>query len=375
MLETENRVYLKMQIGNLQVPAGALVPKRIILHSDAKFLLPNVSMVLSDPTNFLGQSNNPLLDGLQIQMTLGTSSSDANVYKFRLFNPRRAVAEAGLDYKLTGYWDAPLYYFASDTMGYNTTSSSVINTIAGICGLQTNISGTTDTQGWYQANMRYGAFCRELAVHGYISNSSLMVIGVDLTGTLNYLDFNGINFGNAPTLASSPQKGTTIFISQHKVLDNFGLQNAIRGYKLQTVEQKLDGPNNHYTDIQLKVISSTQQLNSSIQGIISRARVEYSALGTGTDHALYYQAYHQNLRGYALNASGLLVLCPSYVTGLDLFSPVNVNLTANYGKQNAATDPEVAYNGAYVVIAKQIIVIAGNYAEKLWLARSGINKT
>lgn len=375
MLEVEDRIYLKMQIGNLQIPSGALVPKNITLHSDAKFLLPNVSMVLSDPTNLLGQSNNPLLDGTPIQMTLGTSNSDAKTYKFRLFNPRRAVAEAGLDYKLTGYWDAPLYYFASDTKGYNTSSSAVITDIAGICGLQTKVQGTTDTQGWYQANTRYGIFCRDVAVHGYISTNSLMVIGVDLSGTLNYLDFNGINFNSAPTLSFSPQQGTTIFMSQHKILDNFGLNNAIRGYKLQTVEQKLDGPNNHYTDVNMKIVATTQQINSNIQSLVSRARVEYSALGTGTDHALYYQAYHQNTRGYALNASGLLALCPNQVTGLDLFSPVNVNLASNYGKQEATTDPEVTYNGAYVVVAKQIVVMAGNYAEKLWLSRSGINKT
>lgn len=373
MLSVEGRIYLRINIGGIDLPENSVGLTQLILQSDCKMGFPAMQLELEDTYKLL---NNPqfivLKDGLPVTITVGRTEADSQTYRFRLFSPRRSSSEINPSYVLTGYYDAPGYIFESTNEAFKGTSSEVIKTIAEKFGLTYVGDPTSDSQIWYGGNKRYYLFANHLKEHAYSGNRGLRVMGITIDGRLLYLDYNKIEAkSDGLKFAYSPNTNNVFPISEHKVLDNPGFTNATRGYKYSLIEQDIEEQVAPHTDIEIRKMADVPNLESEIHGKISQGMIQFSPIHGDTVHDNYYKAYHMNNRGYYLNNSGICLMT-NFPTQRDLFDPVQVSLQKNTGSQGTSTPDEV-YDGEYIIVSKQVIVKGINYAERFWMNRCGIN--
>ncbi len=304
-----------------------------------------------------------LQDNVPLVLTLaGAVTVDR---KLRVYSWRRSPAGEGFSYEVTCYWDAPKFWSATSNKVYQGTTYEVMQTIASECGLQfgKNNTATSDPMQWSQGNRTFGEFARHLARHGYANDKSHMVLGVDSTGVLRYLDLNGIpkpeiNLGYISEATSGP----FIQITGFQPTNVAGTNNTVAGYLHDRHIQLLEEPA-VLKSVTLDPDSRKPLLNLEVRDMIGRGGISYGPIDFGNVHPKYERARYQNQRFNLLN-NLVAEFVVGFQTTLEMFDNFKYVPPRQLGSE--------AYSGEYT-IASKIIYIPGNaYYEKLIAVKNGL---
>jgi hypothetical protein len=329
----------------------------------ARGKLPTCHFKVTDSTKALDKIF--LQDGIPLQITIKAYDSTTQAYNFRLFHKKKDFNGAAFTYEIDGYWAAPVYWAGTSEAGIQGTSGEVLQQIANASGLKYSGVTTNDSQLWMQRNRVYGDFAKIVSQHGYISDNSYTVAGVDLTGTLLYVDANNLPAPTIQLIAYQLVQGM-LTVTDYKATTKSGLNNILTGYNNVRYTQSQTGSvlSNPNATVNFTPDTTAPLLNTTVRTQAARGYQTYGPIDVGNVHSNYERAAYQNMRFANLYSMDVefLILNP---TPLTLFNKFTFALEVENQKQ----DP--AYSGTYITAAKAIYVQGTNYAEKIVGTRTG----
>jgi hypothetical protein len=306
-----------------------------------------------------------LNDGAQIEVQI--ISNVKIVRNFRVHTWSQSPTGDGFSYSVDAYWDAPKYLMGTTQAGVKGASSEVLKTIANTCGLGISASNqsTADQMVWLPANKTYSAFARDIARHGYRSDTSHMVLAVDSHGTMRYWD---VNSNEAPTVTlgflQPPGAEKFMLITDFTPVVESGVNNLIGGYKHSRYVQDVTTKTTIYDTIKLDSDAKIPTVNFDVRTAIGDSFNTHSPIGFGNVHPYYEQAWVQNIRYNLLNAA----------QGQFLFNQItNWEPLDNFNYVAPAELNNDQHNGEHTVVTKIVFIAGADYAEKLIAVRNGIN--
>jgi hypothetical protein len=286
---------------------------------------------------------------------------------FRVHSWFRTPLGNGFSYTLDCYYDSPKYWATTTLEGIDGSSYSAISQIASTCGLQMwdKSTQTSDNMIWFGNNRPYGAFARDIARYGYGGEQSHMVLAVDTTGFVRYVDVNA----NPPPQITvgylKPEDGTPfITVTDFKATTFAGTNNILGGYLHNRHTQSLVGEDSLESELVFTSDSTNPLLNIDVRSQINRGTISFSPIDVGNVHTKYERAKYQNARYNLLNSMQAELLFPMQVP----FEPCdNLKYVAPAAQYN--TD----YNGEFTVVAKVVFVAGATYQEKIVAVRNGLD--
>jgi len=306
-----------------------------------------------------------LQDGIPITINAKPFRFSNSTYNFRLFHKKKSFNGAAFVYEVDGYWDAPIYWSGTSVAGIQGTSSTALNTIANACGLIYQGITTNDDQLWMPRNRSYGEFAKMIYQHGYVSDKSYTVAGVDLSGALLYVDANNLPKPTVALVAYQTVEGMYT-VNDYKSVSKAGLNNNLTGYNNTRVTQSQTGANLSTNNEQLSFTWDTTapSFNTAIKKDAARGYQTYGPIDVGNVHDNYERAAYQNMRYGNLLSTDVefLLNTPSSLTLFDKF-------TFSLETENHKQDP--SYSGVYIVAGRAIYVQGATYAEKIIGTRTG----
>jgi hypothetical protein len=361
----QNRLEVSIAIDGTDYPLDPGTNTLNFLHMgcQARGKLPTCHFKVTDSTKALDKIF--LQDGIPLQITIKAYGSTTQIYNFRLFHKKKDFNGAAFTYEIDGYWAAPVYWAGTSEAGIQGTSGEVLQQIASVGGLQYNGITTNDSQLWMQRNRVYGDFAKIVHQHGYVNDNSYTVAGVDLTGTLLYVDANNLPAPTVNLIAYQLVPGM-FTVTDYKATTKSGLNNILTGYNNARYTQSqagatLSSPN---ATVNFTPDTTAPLLNTAVRTAAARGYQTYGPIDVGNVHSNYERAAYQNMRFANLYSMDVefLVLTP---TPLTLFNKFTFALEV----ENEKLDP--AYSGNYITAAKAIYVQGTNYAEKIVGTRTG----
>lgn len=367
----QDRMEVSLFLSGVEFPlSGINVLNSLQVDMSVKVLLPTIHLVVTDEMELISKSS-LVQDGTPLSVVMKPwGAGDAVTYNFRVFKYQSFRATIGTMYQIDGYLDFPKFWFQTSTEGIQGTSNQVLSEITRVCGMQYDGTNTNDSQIWFPQNRTYGIFAKKTVEHGYASDTSLMMFGVDFSGTLMYRDFN-----------QQPDTAIDIVLGQYtndaRVATDYipkndgGLNNMLSGYNNIRVAQSAVGSTIQTTvkDLQFFPDSKTPFFNDELKAQTERGFVLYSPIDFGNVHESYERAYYQNQRYKNLMNAGVdfMSIMP---TGLNLFDSFNF-------VDREVEDHEVnnSWSGKYRVTSKAIRVEGATYSEYFEGYRHGTNVT
>lgn len=290
--------------------------------------------------------------------------------KFRVTRWRPKAVGTGYQYSIDGVWDAPKYWAGSDNQGITGTSASALKQIADICGLETysRNAQTSDSMTWMQGNRPYSDFARKIARHGYVSDTSHMMLAVDSLGYLRYLDTNDLKAPVVEVSYTPPEGSGQLMITDFSPVAKSGMNNVIGGYAYHAHSQQADAAS-EITPIEDKVVYKSDSkyplLDTDVRSKIDRGPVSYSPINFGNVHNNFERARYQNLRFNLLKSLSGQFLFP-FQTPLEPGNQMVYSQTPGM--------KSTSYNGQYTITEKIIFVQGKVYNEKLVGVRNGLSE-
>jgi len=217
---------------------------------------------------------------------------------------------------------------------------------------------------WSGGNRTYNEYAREVARHGYVDEKSQMVLGVDSTGILKYLNINAIA---KPTLnvgyTAQATQGRFLQILDFIPKATAGDNNAIAGYFHDRYTQNLESSKVDKS-VTLDPDCRRPLVNTDVRSAVSRGGISYSPIDCGANvHPKYERALYQNTRFNLLNNLRASVLV-GVQTRLDLFD--------NFKYVPPEQFSSVAYSGEYTISGKIIHIVGNAYYEKFTTVKNGL---
>ncbi len=375
MYQLKDRFFLSIKIDGKEVPVNFTSFGSIQLSSAVPLFLPMARIELVD-NNKIFQNYITLADGVEIRivMTNSPESSKITEYKFRLFQYIATQAGKGIQYIIDCIYDAPKYFNENSTIGLTGTSSTVLKKLASNCGLTFEGTPTNDSQIWTPLANKTCVFAKDIALHGYSNDRSCMLLCVDLSGRMKYIDYSQIKFDprRMKTFMSGKGDGNSVYaVRAKKDLIKSGLLNNYSGYKFKTVEQDVTRTANVHTKVETRAMSSNLMVNAKLNQRLSGSRIQFTPVGCGNVHPNFHRAEHQNLRIKSLQSQGVLVAVTDQ-TEVTLLDPVQYAYVDTSGSNTP--EQNTLKSGNYVVTAKTIYATGrGIYYEKFELTSSGQN--
>ncbi|MNK97987.1 hypothetical protein D3C87_1183380 [compost metagenome] len=330
-------------------------------------LLPTCHFSITDQSELI--LNNKLIqDGTTVSFVikaLGTPHS--RTYNFRVFKFRQEKSTMGTKWEADGYWDAPLYWLGTSSEGVRGTSSFVLSDLAARCGLKFEGDVSADPQLWMPQNRTYGEWVREIVKRGYLNDQSLMISGVDLTGTLRYLDFNK-DSTSVLKMVYGMYKSEETPVQDFGPSSNSGFNNKLTGYSNNRRAQSVLGTADQiaHNTVEFKPDSREPLFNMNLKEKQQRGYQQFSPIDFGNVHESYERARYQNMR-YANLYSLVVDFMTSSFTGLNLFD------TFTFATRQEGGKVDNQYSGKYKVTAVNITIQGANYAEYIEGTRHGTN--
>lgn len=336
------------------------------LHIGTSFVgrLPTFNLSLQDTLGTLTRYN-LTDDATQVTISVKGVNNDTKTYKFRLFTHKKQPVSTGYVWEMDGYLDAPLYWAGTDCVGYTGTSDSVLSQIAQKCGLAYSGSPTADSQLWMQQNRRYCDFANYVCQRGYISDESLMVLGVDLDGTMYYKNANALPPSTFRLVGREAQEGT-ILVSDYSGMSVSGYTNMNTGYYSTRNAQSLVDEGEEIRDLTFQPDVRSPALNTDTRKLVARGLQKHGPIDVGNVHRNSDRALYQNVR-----YSNLF----SQKTTFEVMSPVPIPLASrvSFSSRISPDTPDTAYSGEYVIAGRAIVIQGTWYKEKLLGMRHGVN--
>jgi hypothetical protein len=334
------------------------------MSSSTRIGVPMIHVGVSDALGWLKEQQ-VLVDGTKIKVVIHQEGSP-KTYKFRV-NTFKEPLEGGVPkYEIDGYLDYPLYWLSSGVKPISGTSDEALKQVAAVCGIQ-DYSGTptADSQIWYPSNTKFFKFAAKIAERGYISATSGMQLGLDLSGTLLYKNIAE----DVPVRARFVRgrySNDSFLASDFELINKSGMYNALSGYASKMVAQDGTGVDAVIENVQVTRLTSKMMMNSRIHNAVSQARVDIRPIDCGNSHPQYEQALYQNRR-----------IANTFMVGGNLITPVvtDVRLMDVIAFLDDVPSGQTvrATSGNYRVVSKSVYVSGANYFEKLGMARHGMN--
>lgn len=309
-----------------------------------------------------------LIDGTPIRVVIKSNGKDSQTYVFRKFNAKTEFNGASYVWSIYGYWDAPLYWAASSLRAIEGTSNAVLQEIAQTCGLKFNGVSTNDSQIWVPRNRTYRSWAKDITDHAWSSDKSCMNIGVDLDGTMVFKDMNNLPEPEQKILGYTFAKDA-LTASDIQVSASSGLNNALTGYQNMRISQSAtqDEMQRVIKDLVFKPDVKNPLYNQELKDKLGRGAVRFGPIDCGNFHDNYDKAAYQNLRYrnmFSLNLEALMIDA----------AKVKLGSRVNLGLQTEDTGQDVPNSGVYTITGHAIYTQGANYAEKLGMARHGVNE-
>lgn len=337
-----------------------------------RLTLPQVALTVTDASMLLSQ-NGYLQDAAPFSIVLKpVGASVSTTFNFRIFKFREVKSVSGTRYQIDGFWDSIPYWFTTSNAGVRGTSDHVMSHIAQQCGMKYSGTGTSDSQLWMPQNRTYGFWARDVALHGYVSDKSLMVHGVDIIDSepvLVYRDFNAIDT-TPVTVSLGQQAPGEVSAVDFRVQANPGAMNKISGYHQVRVTQSALGPDQSVT----KNMAVTPNSRSPLYSMDARQKAKrgtmlYSGISFGnTNPDTYEKGRYLNSRGGGLLAAKIDVMTVN-VTGIRLFERINV-VARN---ESESSEVDNVWSGIYTVTSVSYRIDTTNYCEVIEGFRDGTN--
>ncbi len=373
MIKVSNRFYLGLKIDGKDVPLEALIFDSLQLHSNEQWHCPIGNISLIDEQRYF--EKNPVGDGVRFEIYVGTTkdSAKAKNYKFRHFKTEQSKRGPSISaYNFRLIYDCPRFMNESLVNAAVGNSSEVFkNLVAQVPFNKAVIDPSSDSMTWMPFGKKRCDFARHVAEHAYANTTSCFLKGITINGVFQFRNITTIDLTKTKTLLV---KGSSNVENSIKVLDekeavNSGVNNAVSGYKLSTIEQATSG-DSVFSKVQVPTASKQLMLNQNISKGIETSTFIATPIKSSNIHPNFQNASHQNTRiknTYALNT----FIATDEMTDLDLFDPV-IYLSVNQAQGKVQVNPK--FSGAYLVFAKTIYATrTGLYYEKFRLARQGYN--
>ncbi len=309
--------------------------------------------------------NLDLQDGSQITVTI-IGINTVTRY-FRVYKWNRAPSGDGFAYKVEAYWDSVKFWSGTTMAPIRGSSSFALEQIAATCGLKMwgKNTPTADSMLWMPSNKTFGQFARSIARHGYSNDKSHMILSVDSTGNMRYVD---INANPKPTLAvgytSSNNHGRFQVLSDFQPSTNSGINNQIAGYRHERISQTAKG--GAFTiesEIQLDPDSKFPLVNEKVRTTQERGTVSFGPINFGNVHDRYERARYQNIRFGLLNSVTADFLFP-YQTDLETADNFLYVSPSELGNKD--------YDGEFTVTTKVVYISGSSYQEKIVAVKNGL---
>ena len=331
--------------------------------SGSQLTLPVLCVSFSDTLRVVPKMN--LTDGSKITVTI--SGTKTEIRYFRVHRWSRSPVGDGFSYNVEAYWDAPKYWAGTAIASMRGSSKVVIEQIASMSSIEvwSKNTETADTMLWMPCNKSYGLFCREIARHGYATEKSHMVLGVDSSGKLRYVD---VNANENPKFSvgytSSNDVGTFLIISDFQPSNSSGLNNQIAGYRHERYVQNAAGASvSLESALQLDSDSKYPMVNSKVRDIQERGTVSFSPINFGNVHEKYERARYQNARYNLLNS----------VKGEFLFAfQTGIEMADNFFYVSPSELENKDYDGEFTATTKVIFIAGSDYQEKVVAVKNGL---
>lgn len=364
--QVSGRIELSIFINNVEFP----LDNQNMLHfmhigTSTRQTLPTCHFAITDVLHTLDQIE--LQDGIPIRITIKAWQATTQTFNFRKFHHKKTFNGGSFMYEVDGYWDASRYWTGTSLAGITGTSYNVLSSIASTCGLPFVGDNTNDSQLWLPRNRTYGEFARKVASRGYSNNSSYMVLGVDLTGTMRYKNMSTLPASQYTVVLGQMVQGS-ITCTDYKPLAKSGLNNKMTGYQHTRYNQSMTGDTTqaNVDSVTLTPDVTSPLFNPTVKTQMVTGYKTWGGIDVGNTNTNYDQAIYQNMRfanTYSLDVEFLIML----PTPMNLFDKFTFAVDTDQQKQDAA------YAGDYIVAAKAWFVTGATFAEKIVGVRQGVN--
>jgi hypothetical protein len=336
------------------------------ISASALYKLPVMQINFLDALNLMPQF------GLQDNVPLVFALDGLYKYarNFRVLNFKSHPVGNGFQYSINCYWDAPKWWAGSGLAGLTGTSAAVIAQIAEMCGLKQypKNTKTSDAMTWMQGNRSYSEYAREVARHGYVSDTSHMMLAVDSLGYVRYLDINALDQQQVQVSPTPPAQGTgNLMITDFSPVTKSGFNNVVGGYLNERHAQQADAGST-ITGVENEVTLNSDSryplVNSEARDLVARGPITYAPINYGNVHDNYERARYQNVRFNLLKSlSGQFLF--GFQTPLE---PGNQVVLSQVPDRNASE-----YNGVYTITQKIVFIQGSSYNEKIIGVKNGLS--
>lgn len=383
-LNIEGMAFCTLDIDGSPMPPSMNMIENIWIMEGFGMGLPAMKMSLYDEKETLSRDLN-LKNGTTITLRMGKTAETAPEYKFRVFGWTRPRNSSGKVLHIVCIYNSPKFGAGSFAESFDAASSNVMQQLAELSGLLYDgpSKPTNDTQIWLNLNTTRLGFSEDMAMRGYVDDTSCMARCVRMDGTLVYKDLMAVlNETPKQTLVHNKDgagaTGTSVDVRSAKDMSVSGLFTHFVNYG-----HKLFG--HAFADETSALAIETMDINAPAAGVPVNteilaqlkergARVSYSGLdpGTGPDegfniHEHYERAYYQNVRLLSMFSERVVALTDS---ATDIKSFTSIDFQQGAGAKGDVQPASNDIAGRYVVGGKTIMIKGGKkYAEILYLYR------
>lgn len=383
-LNIEGMAFCTLDIDGSPMPPSMNMIENIWIMEGFGMGVPAMKLSLYDEKETLSRDLN-LKNGTTITLRMGKTAETAPEYKFRVFGWTRPRNSSGKVLHIVCTYNAPKFSAGSFAESFDANSSVVMQQLAELSGLQYEgpAKPTNDTQIWLNLNTTRLGFSEDMAMRGYVDDTSCMARCVRMDGTLVYKDLMAVmNETPKQTLVHNKDgagaTGTSVDVRSAKDMSVSGLFTHFvnYGHKLfgHTFANELTGLSIETMDINAPAAGVPVNTDILAQLKERGARVSYSGLdpGTGPDegfniHEHYERAYYQNVRLLSLFSERVVALTDT-ATDIKTFSSIDFQQGAGAKGDVQPASNDIA--GRYIVGGKTIMIKGGKkYAEIIYLYR------
>lgn len=338
-----------------------------------KQILPQLTMAITDASMVLSQKG-LLKDGGRVSVVLKPmGSATSTTYNFRIFKFREVKTVTGARYQIDAIYDNIKYWLTTTNIGARGTSRELMEHVAYMCSFRSDMTDTADDQLWTPNNSTYGIWAKRIARHGYASDRSLMVHGVDIINnrpTLLYKDFNSIK-SKPLNIAIGNVGAGEISCVDFRVNANSGAGNKNAGYNMSRQTQSAMGAKDVVANDKMEFTPDSRSplFSLDVKEKAERGSVSYSGIDFGnTNPNSYERGRYINARSAALLSAKIdvMAIMPTNVRLLD-----RINVVARNETKDRAVDS--SWSGVYTVTSVSYRIENTNYCEVVEGYRHGTN--
>ena len=363
--------YLNVTIDGKQLPLEQMRFQRLLLTSHFLYHMPMGELVFLDPYDIVA-TNLTTADGTLIQIDAGKDQDRVYRYRMKIFNTKVRKQDEGTLYHITLIDVQDPWRLNTFKGAINATSNEALEQIAKACGMKFVGTPTNDRQVWYPMAETQALFARRIAAAGFVDAKSAMVLGLNLSGELRYINLNGVDLTKPVyEFCHGAQQG--IWCTDWAVRSASGSANQGGGYATTAHQfSTVDGQRVSESKVQVQRKSNLMNMNTESKSAAGDGKILFSPIDAGNNHANSLKARNQNRRVTQLLSTSTSVVTP-YDPNIDILEPVLFNnFIANKHDGKIEIDPKTS--GVQVVAGKAIHIGADlMYNERYQFIREGHN--